>query len=267
VKIRILVPVFLALAATLSGCGQGTTGRRVKLGTRLATDLDASHTFSSALGWSVTLSRALVATGPLHYYEGTPAFSARAGRGWRRVVSALAPVSTVHAHPGHYVAGAAVGDMLASAAVDLLASPVDLSDGAGVTGRFQSATFSFGAPVTGPAVEALAGRVAVVEGRATKAGQTVFFRLEAALADVERTASNAEVTGCVFDAADVEGPGAVTLTVKPSFWFTFLDFGALAAGTPEAPTTAAPDSAAHVAFALGLTQVGAYHFSFTPAAP
>jgi hypothetical protein len=265
------LPAFLtivgaALALTLSACeGENTTGRRVDLQTRLVSDLDASHTVTTSMGWTVTLTRAQAATGAFHYYDGDPAFTKRERAGWARSLwAALSPIGTAHAHPGHYIAGNAKGEMLAPFSVDLLAGPTDLPAGDGITGDVRSATFSFAAPSAGPVVEALAGHVAVTEGTATKDAMTIHFALAADLADVERTAKDAEITGCTFDEAHIDAPGTVTVTVKPRVWFNLVDFSAIASGTADAPTVVDTGAIAHVAFALGLAQLSAYEFSYAP---
>jgi hypothetical protein len=257
--------LLIGLLALVASCGnETTTGRRVELQTRLVPDLDATtHTVLTSMGWSVTLTRALVATGDLHFYDGPPAFTSNDRGRWRRLWAALSPVGTAHAHPGHYLPGGAKGEMLLPFSADLMAGPIDLPAGYGITGAVQSATFSFAVPSDGPAVDALGAHVALTQGSATKDGQTIHFVLAADLADVARTAKDGHVTGCKFDAVDIQEPGTVTVTVKPRVWLNFIDFSAVAPGTPEAPTVIAAPAVAHAAFAIGLAQLSAYEFSFS----
>jgi hypothetical protein len=255
------------LAAACSG--QGTTGQTVVLHTRVASDLPADRTVTTDLGWTVTVKKALVASGAFYYFDGEPAFTMAPRRGgWRRAVAiaaaALSPIGTAWGHPGHYVAGNARGEMLAPFSEDLLAGAADLPDGDGITGQVRSGTFSFAVPADGPVTDALGGHVAVTEGSATKDGQTVDFVLTADLADVSKNARDAKVTGCTFSEATFTGDGTVTATVKPRIWFNFVDFSELAPGTPEAPTVADPSTTAYVAFALGLVQLSAYEFAYVP---
>jgi hypothetical protein len=268
--VRHLVSLLLAASVALAGAcdNETTTGHRVELKSRISADLDATRTVTTSTGWVITLKRAIVGTGAFHYYDGRPAFTRREDGAWRvlrTALAALSPIGTAHAHPGHYIAGSAMGEMLAPYSADLLAGPTDLPDGYGITGTIQSATFSFEPSDQGPMQGALAGNVAIAEGSATKDGKTVYFSFTAAMADVEHTAKNGEVTGCIFDASDVEAPGVVTVTVKPRVWFNFIDFSTLDPGTPEAPTVVPSDAVAHIAFALGLAQLSAYEFSFSPA--
>jgi hypothetical protein len=259
--------VILAAVAGFAGCGgDSTTGRQVVLQTRLTSDLGPDRSFTTGLGWAVTLDRALIATGPLYLFDGEPAFVLRrpAANRWRTLRAALSPLGTAHAHPGHYLAGNAKGQMLQPFSADLLAGATMLPAGDGLTGLVRSATFSFAAPGAGPASARLAGQVALVSGVARKDGQTVHFQLGADLADIAKMQKDALIVGCVFDEAEVEGPGVVTVTVKPRVWFNLLDFTQVAPGTEAAPTVVAPGSVAHIAFAQGLGQLSAYHFTFTP---
>ncbi len=258
----VMFTVFV-LSASL-GCGEeDTTGRRVLLHTRLVSDAQAGVPFTASSGWTVTLDRAVVAMGNLYFYDGTPPLVRERARGPARWLAALSPIRTAHAHPGHYQAGRTRGQMLMPYSVDLLAAPATLLDGDGITGIVRSATFSFAAPSAGPALAALAGHVAVVSGTATKADKTVHFLFNVDLADIEQTAKNGEVTGCAFTETTFDGDGTVTVEVKPRVWFNLVDFAELAPGAPGAPTIVARDSIAQIAFALGLTQLSAYQFSYT----
>jgi hypothetical protein len=258
-------PLLLIAPLLAAACGQSTTGKTVTLHTRLATELPADQTVTTDLGWTVTVKTLLVASGPFYYFDGEPAFTMASRRSrWRRAVDALSPFGTAWAHPGHYVAGNARGEMLAPYTADLLAGPSELPDGDGITGPVRSGTFSFAPPSDGPAATALGGHVAVAEGAATKDGQTINFVFTADVADVSKNARDAEITGCPFSAADVDGDGTVTVTVKPKVWFAFVDFSELLPGTPQAPTVADPSTTAYIAFSLGLVQLSAYQFAFSP---
>jgi hypothetical protein len=261
---RLLLLVVPALAAACAS--ESTTGKTVALHTRLEADLPADHTFTTDLGWTITVKRLLAASGALYYFDGEPAFTMAPRRNrWRRALETLSPIGTAWAHPGHYLAGNARGEMLAPYTEDLLAGPSTLPDGDGITGPLRSGTFSFARPGDGPLAAALAGHVAIAEGAATKGAQAINFVLTADLADVSKNARDAAIAGCPFTAADVEGDGTVTVTVKPKIWFSFVDFSELAPGTPEAPTVAGPSTTAYIAFSLGLVQLSAYEFAYSPA--
>jgi hypothetical protein len=256
-----LFALFLACGVAAGACSDENTGRRVVLQTAASTDMLADHTFVSNLGWTVTLTSGQVSTGAFYYFEGPPAViemaDASRRRGWlRRAVDWLSPIGTAHAHPGHYVPGRAMGQMLEPGALDLMAAgQTPLADGEGITGIYRSGTFSFSSPSS--------GTVAEVAGVAVKGEETVNFHVAADLADVLANAKDAQIVGSTFNETRVTGDGLVTATVHPAIWFTLVDFKGLPAGTPEAPTELAPGTVPHIAFALGLAQIAAYSFEFT----
>lgn len=242
----------------VSGCGQ-TTGKRVLLETELTSDLSSDRRFTTGAGWEVELDAAMLSTGALYYFDGEPAFTSLPPRlDWKKeLFQAISPISTAYAHPGHYIAGNAKGQVLAPYSADLLDGATKFPAGEGISGEYRSATFSFAAPTVGPAADMLDGHAAFARGRATKDGETIEFTAVAELADIERTAKDGEVTGCQFETADVESDGKVTITVHPRTWFNLVDFR----------ESFEPDGVARIAFALGLAQLSAYHLQFTPTGP
>src|SRR5262245_60607211 len=108
----------LSLAVCIQACGEeseSTGGKRVVLHTRLDVDDAARKTFSTAFGWQVTLTKALVTTGPFYYFDGAPPLvRLDASPRYQRAARWLG-LGTVHAHPGHYQEGNALGQMLEGA--------------------------------------------------------------------------------------------------------------------------------------------------------
>ncbi|HTV25100.1 MAG TPA: hypothetical protein VMG12_40680 [Polyangiaceae bacterium] len=263
----------LGLALTIEACGSGeTSGDRVALDTRVELEPNA-QAFTTAMGWDVTLSRVLISTGPFYYFDGAPPlvqrepehrWPARPARStaWPSSLEALG-LSSALAHPGHYEAGDALGQMLSPWSIDLLAGPADLPVGDGVTGVYRSASFSFTSPPEGPLAGAMESQAAIAEGIASRqGGDPVHFVAMADLADVERSAANGYVDGCEFEELDIERAGRVTVRVNPKIWFDLVDFGELApAGDAAVPF--GDDSQPKIAFALGLAQLSAYKFSFS----
>jgi hypothetical protein len=253
------ISVCLLLACA---CSDTTTGQRVVLHTVVQADAELAGEFPTETGWTVQLSKAVFSVGALYYFDGEPAFVQREQRPlWWRLARALGP-RIAHAHPGHYLAGMALGQVTVPAAVDLFAGRVSLPDGDGITGLYRSARMQLAAPTIEPALSLLRGQVAVVEGVARKAEQTVYFKLSASFADVARSVTQGQVDGCVFDEVQVEEDGTVTVGVKPHVWFNLVDFTGVAPGAPEAPTEIAAGETPQIAFALGLVQLSAYHFSY-----
>lgn len=241
-----------ALEACSSEGSSGTTGRRVALSTVVAPGEGAEAPFTNALGWTITLSKAIVSVGPLYYFDGEPIFS-RAFDPLR----ALTP-KRAWAHPGHYVPGDARGEMTVPSSVDLLAGSTTLAAGEGVSGVVRSARFTFGVPPTGPHAGALAGHVVVIAGEAKNASTTVRFTATADEADVADSTGAPIVEGCVFREADVQADGTVTLTIEPKVWLDQVDF----AGLPEGAETAL-DGVARDGFVRGLKKGTAYGFAYS----
>jgi hypothetical protein len=233
-------------------------------------DPEIESTFTTAVGWDVKLDKAAVAIGSLYYFDGEPAFV-------RHEVPRRGPVErfarwfgegVAYAHPGHYQAGAALGQMLTAASFDMFGGPEKLDAGNGVTGTYWSGRFTFAEKPTGAAAPELDGHVAVAEGTATRAGDggastPIHFRVAADFADVAAKVTQGEVDGCEFKKTDVEDDGTVTLTFKPSIWFDLVDFSKVGPGTSDAPTEIQRGDVAQIGFALGLVQLTAYDFSYS----
>ncbi|WP_437924362.1 hypothetical protein WMF37_35820 [Sorangium sp. So ce291] len=265
----------LTAGALAAGCGAGdgdtTTGKRLTLATQVAPDAASVEPFTNALGWTVTLSKAHLSIGPLHYFEGAPVTA-------RRAPPARAPslleqlarwaVPEAHAHPGHYQAGEARGLMAEPTSVDLLRGTTPLAEADAVSGVVRSARFTFGAPPAGPFAAALDGHVVAVEGRAQKGDLARVFRARALAADVRSDATGEPaVEGCVFEEVFLDGPGVVTLVVKPAVWLDQVDFEEVAEGEGGAPVDLEPESQALRGFTRGLKKGTAYALSFAPGSP
>lgn len=253
------------VGACSSDASDTTTGKRVKLATHVETDtLD----FTTGTGWHVVLDHAAVGVGALYYFDGEPAFVMNTPRGDNKSRwAAIFGLSPAFAHPGHYQAGNALGQMLESSSVDLTTLPTDLGVGTGITGTFRSARFVFAETPVGPAAAELGKHAAVAEGTASMdadGGTTeIHFHVVAEFADIAKSAANGQVDGCTFDETNVEDDGTVTLELSPSVWFNLVDFTGVAPGTADAPTELSAGTTPHTAFALGLAQLSAYHFSYS----
>ena len=261
-----LLGSFAALGATslLGACGSDSTGgERVVLHTRL--DLGSDTTFTTGLGWNVTVSKALLSSGSFAYFDGPPPTVQAPRRSNWRFAQRVFGLNVAHAHPGHYAAGGTLGDMLVNFSEDLLAGAVDLPEGNGITGTYRSARFGFASPPEGPLASALDGHVALVEGVAEKDGQEPrYFRATADQADLAKNVKDGAVDGCEFHVAEVQGNGTVTVLVHLDVWFNLVDFSELEPGSEEALTEFPADSQPRIAFAQDLTQLSAYKFSFSP---
>ncbi|MCC6644607.1 MAG: hypothetical protein IT374_03420 [Polyangiaceae bacterium] len=259
---RLLILLCLpSLGALHAGCGSdataadSTTGKRVRVHVDVAGAADARAPFFLGTGHSVTLTRAAVALDAVQIFDGPPAvaWAPRPRRTWSSWL-----LGTAHAHPGHYQAGNALGEVVAPGTFELLGAPTALGDGDGVTGTFRSARVTYSASST-----SLGGAAVVAEGTAKKGDATLTFRLVAPRSQLELSLAGGRVEGCPFTEREVSGDLAATLTISPSAWFLFVDFGALSGGTAEAPVTLGPDSPQGVSFAVGVAQLSGYRMAAT----
>ena len=245
---RSLVSLGLAglvtFAALSAGCSDGsapdaTTGTRVTLSLTVAA---VPKTFTTKLGWDVTLTRALLATGAFYFFDGETLF-ARAPQPARRGPIELPwGIRPAYAHPGHYVPGNAKGEMLRGSSVDLLGPDTRLGDGTGVSGPFRSATFSFGSPVEGPLTADLGGHLIVLEGTAKKGAETRAFRAGVDATDVLDGKKRPQIEGCPFKEAHVRSNGDVKLTVAVPAFFDQVELELLPKGDTSTKLVDVPQS-------------------------
>jgi hypothetical protein len=259
-----LVGAALSAAACSSGSNGSTTGKRISLETRMTADLGDSATFTTGFGWDVVLTRAVVASSGFYYFDGPPptALLDPPRPSLRERLLGLVE-STAWAHPGHYQAGNALGQVLFDEpiALDLFAKgPVELPTGEGVTGTYRSARFVI-APEP-PGSDVLNGHVAVAEGTAVEhdgsSDGPIHFRLVADYADVSMSVNNGAVDGCVLDETDVTSDGSITLEIAPQIWLNLVDFSKLDPGSEQEPTEAHDPG-----FSQGVAELSAYHFSYS----
>lgn len=257
----------LGSSTLLGACGGDdatTTGERVKLATRVVADDGVLSPFTNAYGWSVKLSKVAVSLGAAYYFDGAPIFSAGASppRSRPRFGHFFA-VRAAHAHPGHYVPGNALGQMLTPSSADLALGPADLADGEGTTGTFRSGRLVFGDPPVGPAAATLGASVVVLEGEAKKGALVRVFRASGSAADAADSYGEPRLEGCVFTGEpEILADGVVTIHVRPSVWLDQADFEPIAESGDSAPVDLAPGDEAFKAFARGLKKGSAVVFSY-----
>lgn len=266
-----LLATSLAAGALLGACGgeeATTASKRVVLKTKITADDEVTKPFVNAYGWSIHLTQAAVSVGSLYYFDGAPIFSAglhlhAPAPAPRQALAQLLGVGTAHAHPGHYQAGNAMGQVLDASSADLMKGTVDLPVGDGVAGIYRSARFNFGDKPTGSAATELGTSVVVIAGDATKDAMTRHFHVALGRADVLDSYGEPTLEGCAFDAEpDVEADGTMTVHIKPSIWLDQAEFDDVPEGTAEAPTELTPDEEAYKAFARGIKKGSAVVFSY-----
>ncbi|HLV19862.1 MAG TPA: hypothetical protein VKZ49_03240 [Polyangiaceae bacterium] len=241
------------LGLGLVGCSDGlagsTSGRRVRLSTRVDWEGAARRGFTNATGWEVTLEEATLWVNALLYLHRRPLLVRQRGGPLGRVFA----IPSAHAHPGHAHESDVLGEVIGPMRIDL--STARLPDGRGVSGWARSGRVELGASGAGSAV--------AVSGRAVKGDLVRRFRLAAApeeLADVDGA-----IGGCAFEAGEMDHDGVVTLELRPSVWLDQVDFEHVPepAGTPP-PTDA---GSARAAFVRGIKKASGYAFAYVPEEP
>ncbi|CAN5786077.1 hypothetical protein BH09MYX1_BH09MYX1_45640 [soil metagenome] len=244
-------------AAALEACSSdSTTGKRVTL-TLSAAAPEATAGFTNALGWKVSLDTAAIAVGPTYFFDGPSLFS-EAEPTWNPFA-----LKTAYAHPGHYLEGSAMGQVLVAGGLDLKAPDLALA-GDGVSGNYRSARFTFQKGAGGAAAGTLGTNVVVLAGTATKAADTQSFRFELDETDVGNEVGKPIVEGCAFtpEPTDVESNGTITVSFQISQWMDQVDFSLL----PTGPVTGPVDKTTlpFRAVARGVKEASTFTYLFTP---
>lgn len=256
----------LCLAVGLQACSsdsESTTGKRVVLRTRVQINDIGKARFTTAVGWNVTLAKAAVSAGPFYYFDGTPPLVLGERHDCWHYAAQVLGLGTAHAHPGHYEAGNAMGEMRESSSLDMFGGVAEFPDGEGVTGSYRSARFTFSEP-SGPAKTQLDGHVAVAVGVAEKEGeQPRYFRAFADLSTIEYSVAHGQIEGCELTEVDVEGDGTITVSINPKIWFDLVDFTDAEQASEDEPADLPEGSQPQIAFVLGVTQLSAYKFSYS----
>ncbi len=259
-----LLGLSLATGALVSACGaaETTSQKRVAMQTRIVADDGIDAPFVNTYGWSIRLSLAAVSIGPLYYFNGAPIFSAAAAPPRPRDTFArFLGVGVAFAHPGHYQPGDAMGQVLASSSVDLALGMTNLPPGAGVSGIYRSARFSFEPTPVGDAKDALGGHVIVLEGEAQKDTMKRIFRVEADAADVLDAYGEPRLEGCAFEGEpDVQADGTVTIHVAPSVWLDQAEFDEVPESADGSPVVLPRDGNAFRAITRGFKKGSALTF-------
>ena len=259
----------------LAGCSEGTDtnttpGFRVTLETKV--ELASPPSFENAMGWEIKLTKIAMSSGPIYYFDGAPIESAarsESSPARAPVVPQIEPVWGLlsplfaHAHPGHYDAGEAKGEMLESTSFDLAAGAAELPRGEGTSGVFRSARFTWQSPAQGALASELGADVLILEGTATKGELEKIFKLVAAPSDTLDAAEEPELDGCTFEEADVQSDGVVTISVDPRVWLDQADFSDVETSSDGSPVEVPAELEAARAFVRGIKKSTAFTFSFS----
>lgn len=241
-------------------CSGVTPEERIELATEVASN--SAQVSESALGWNVEVDEAWLSLGSLRWFAGEPLGSRSR---WLDLF-----VKTAHAHPGHYLEGDVLAEMLTPAGVDLTRT-TQLAHTAALSSEPHSAALTLVSPRGGPAAAFLGDAVVRVVGRAERTSEepprVVYFSAQASPSDLSADDGVVRITGCPFDGGRLRAGGTLRLDVDVALWFDQVDFTALPEGSPDAPSPLEDDARAHGGFLRGLQKAHAYQFRFLEDAP
>lgn len=236
----------LALTATLLslGCGGKTEAERL---TFAVTMTATTPTAANSYGWTVTPEAAQLSVGSVRFFEGRVLLSQRLPHfDWYSLIG-----GTANAHPGHYVPGDALGEVLNAQTVDLLEG-ANLGDANAVTGSYGSLELTLMTPTAAMDPQnILGGHQAHVRGTATHtSGATVRFD---ATVDLPKA-----IEGVRFERDLQKETGHVSIAVDLGKWMDRIDFAT--ASTPDASgvSTFPAESQAQNGLVRGVEDTSAY---------
>lgn len=214
---------WLVLAVVALSCGGTATTRR----TFPLVVSSTTGTMVTDSGWTVTLSGAHASFASARFFSGeVPVVRRFDPLGWL--------IPSAWAHPGHYMQGEALGELLAPVEADLLAGDTAWGEVSGVTGEYGSLQLT------------LAAAGIHLAGAATKGSQSVTF-------DATFTPPSS-IEGVPFAHTMDTAPGRVRVAVDLGAVVTRMDFAYVGASTSPLDAT----SPAFNGFARGVEDSSAY---------
>lgn len=250
------------VSATLgtSCTNESTAQKRVTYETHIVADDAIDAPVVNAYGWSIQITRAALSIGPIYYWNGAPSFASFNAPDTFGIFG----IRSAFAHPGHYVPGDAMGQVLIPSSVDLALGEAILPPGEGVSGVYRSGRLTFVDKPVGDAVDALAGHVIVLEGTGTKDTLTRIFRAELDFDDILDAAGEPRVDGCAFDnEPDIQADGTITIHVALSVWLDQLELDTVAESVDGKPVLIARDSTPFREIERGIKKAPAILFQYT----
>lgn len=215
---------WLLVIASLASCG-GTARTRRTFPVVVSATTGSLVTDS---GWTVTLTSARLSLAGARFFSGeVPVVRRFDPLGWL--------VPSAWAHPGHYVPGEALAELVAPLDAELLAGDVAWGTASAVTGDYGSLQLTLG------------GAGMRLTGTATKGAETVTF-------DTGDFAPPHPIEGVPFHHAMDTGAGRVRVAVDLAAVITRMDFAYVGAGASPLDGS----SPAFNGFARGVEDASAY---------
>jgi hypothetical protein len=192
----------------------------------------------------VKLDSAVASVGPVRFYPGHVLLTERVKRLLWMPFGGIA-----QAHPGHYIPGEALGEVLDQKVIDLLSTtPAPLGTASAVTGDYGSLQLSLLPPTANG--DNTGGHSLRLKGTATKDTTTVTFD-----ASVDLTAA---IEGIQSEATVDETPVKVRINFHLKRWLDRVDFTTATAPDASSPAVFADGSQAQNALIRGASDTSGY---------
>lgn len=236
--------ISVVVGALVAGCG---TGPSVRPTTVALAFQPVAASWTSASGWSITLTEASLSWEYVRFYESGEAYAVRRMRRspqamWQAVASWMTPWRVAHAHPGHFQDGAVKAELRYGKSLSLLGEqPVSLGTMQAFTGSYRAGELTFRAT----------DRV-VLKGTARKDKAEVPFATEIAL--VTQSLRGIETSHDVG-----KTPATATLRVEVAKWFALVDFSVFA---QQGTSPATPDETSRNILRKAVLSTANYAFAW-----
>lgn len=222
--IQRLMSLFLCLGVfvgiVLSGCGDAVPTSQPMTFALSYEAVGAS--FQTESGWSLTLGKASLSVAAIRFHAGDDHVASNRYQPsspdsllhLKQWLAWASPIRQAWAHPGHFHKGEVKGELLFGKSFDLLAAS-SLGQVQAYTGLYGTASLDFGQE-----------GVLVLEGTATKEGQSVSFSINLPLAT-----QKVENISFVKNLDNQSKQASVQIQLKD--WFALVDFGTFQDGAPD----------------------------------
>ncbi|QRO00257.1 hypothetical protein JRI60_15140 [Archangium violaceum] len=252
-----------ALLGGVQACGMsGTGGRSITFRMGLRTARAPGETvpgrFTTDTGWRVELTSARMVLGPIYLFENPSPLQSAASRHWlRRMGEVLVP--SAHAHDSFFSGGRVLGEWDREVVYDLLAEGGGtrvLGRSPGIAGMARSFSLLLQPPSRALGAEAasLEGRSVLLEGTASREGNTVAFR---AALDFPPPVELQRVEFVPME-VELDDEGLFIVELQPHRWFEGTLFERLEVPASGAAVTVPPESQVHRALLVNVRRHTAF---------
>ena len=248
----------------------GTGGRSVtfQMGLRTARAPGEAEVgrFTKDTGWRVELSAARMLLGPIYLFENpSPLAGTTARLRWHRLGELLLP--TAHAHETFFSGGPVLGEWDREVVFDLLVDGGEthvLGRSPGIAGvaRSFSLLLQPASAALGAEAALLGGHSLVLEGTASREGQTVAFH---AGLDFPPPVELQRVEFVPIE-VELDDEGLFVVELKPHTWFSGAHFDRLEVPVSGGPVAVAPESQVYRALFINVRRHTAFTAAWEPAA-